>query len=99
MKRAVGLYMVIPKTSKNYREISEKRRPQCRPTLASGLFAIKVICGAIRQRPFDLRIRVAAIAFYKRSVGKYYTKCPCRRSDMISTAAHETAKSFIIYNG
>ena len=42
------------------------------PTIASGLVAIKVIWFAIRQRPFDLRIRVAAIAFYKRSVGKYY---------------------------
>ena len=71
----------------------------CRPTIASGLVAIKVIWVVIRQRPFDLRIRVAAIAFYKRSVGKYYKMCPCRRSDMMSTAAHETAKSFKIYNG
>ena len=38
------------------------------------------------------------IAFYKLSVGKYYKMCPCRRSDMISTAEHETAKSFIRYN-
>ena len=83
---------MIPKTSKNYREISEKNGGLCRPTIASGLVAIKVIWVAIRQRPFDLRIRVAAIAFYKRSVGRYYKTCPCRRSDMISTAAHETAK-------
>ena len=62
--------------------------------------AIKVIWVAIRQRPFDLRIWVAAIAFYKRSVGKYDKMCLCRRSNMISTAARETAKSFIIiYNG
>ena len=89
---------MIPKISKNYREISENGG-QGRPTLASGLVAIKVICVAIRQRPFDLRIRVAAIAFYKRSVGKYYKMCPCRRSEMISMTAHETAKSAILYNG
>ena len=71
----------------------------CRPTIASGLVAIKVIWFAIRQRPFDLRIRVAAIAFYKRSVGKYYKMCPCRRSEMKSKTAHETTKSAIIYNG
>ena len=72
------------------------------PTIASGLptvVAIKVVWFAIRQRPFDLRIQVAAIAFYKRSVGKYYKMYPYRRSDMISTAAHETAKSSIIYSG
>ena len=63
----------------------------CRPTIASALVAIKVLWVAIRQRPFDLRIRVTVIAFYKRSIGKYYKICPCR-SDMISTAAHETAK-------
>ena len=42
--------------------------------IASGFVAIIVrpIWFAIRQRPFDLRIRVAAIAFYKCSVGKYY---------------------------
>ena len=73
--------------------------PLCMPTIASGLVAIKVICVTIRQCPFDLRIRVAAIAFYKRSVGKYYKMYPYRRSDMISTAAHETAKSSIIYSG
>ena len=53
---------MIPKTSNNYREISEKRRPVVL-TIASGLVAIKVIWVAICQRPFDLRIRVAAIAF------------------------------------
>ena len=46
------------------------------PTIASGLVAIKVNWFAIRQRPFDLRIRVAAIAFDKRSVGKYYKMYP-----------------------
>ena len=65
------------------------------PTIASGLVAIKVIWFAIRQRPFDSRIRVAAIAFYKRSIVKYYKN---RRSDMISTAALERAKSSIIYS-
>ena len=49
---------VIPKICNKYQEISEKRRPV--PTIASGLVAIKVIWFAIRQRPFDLRIRVAA---------------------------------------
>ena len=87
--------MVIPKIIGKFL----KNGGLCRPTIASGLVAIKVIWVAIRQRPFDLRIRVAAIAFYKRSVGKYYKMCPCRRSDMMSTAAHETAKSFKIYNG
>ena len=90
---------MIPKTSKNYREISGKNGGLCRPTIASGLAAIKVLWVAIRQRPFDLRIRVTVIAFYKRSVGKYYKMCRCRHSDMISTAAHETAKSLIFYNG
>ena len=66
--------------------------PTIAPGLPVGLVAIKVIWFAIRQRPFDLRIRVAAIAFYKRSVGKYYKMYPYRRSDMILTAAHETAK-------
>ena len=64
----------------------------CRPTIASALVAIKVILVAIRQRPFDLRIRVTVIAFYKRSIGKFYKMFPCRLSDMISTAAHGTAK-------
>ena len=82
--------MVIPKTSNNYREISGKNGVLC--TIASALVAIKVLWVAIRQRPFDLRIRVTVIAFYKRSIGKYYKMCPCRRSDMISTAAHEKAK-------
>ena len=67
--------------------------------IVSGLVAIKVLWVAIRQRPFELWIRVTVIAFYKRSVGKYYKMCLSHRSDMISTAAHETAKSFIIYNG
>ena len=90
--------MVIPKASKNYREISGKTAAF---TIASALVSIKVLWVAIRQRPFDLRIRVAVISFYnsKRSVGKYYKMCPCRRSDIISTAAHETAKSSISYNG
>ena len=85
--------MVIPKTSNNYREISGKNGGLCRSTIASALVAIKVLWVAIRQRlfVFDLRIRVTVIAFYKRSVGKYYKMCPCRRSDMISTAAHATA--------
>ena len=91
--------MVIPKTSNNYQGNFGKNGRLCRPTIASALVAIKVLWVAIRQRPFDLRIRVTVIAFYKRSVGKYYKMCPCRRSDMISTAAHETAKSFISYNG
>ena len=59
---------VIPKSSKNYREISEKRRPvyaynsfriTSRPSCNQSWFAI-------RQRPFDLRIRVAAIAFSRK---------------------------------
>ena len=81
---------MIPTTSNNYWEISEKNGVLCRPTIASALVAINVLWVAIRKRPFDLRIRVTVIAFYKRSIGKYYKMCPCRRSDMISTAAHET---------
>ena len=90
---------MIPKTSNNYQEISGKNGVLCRPTIAAALVAIKVLLVAIRQRPFDLRILVTGIAFYKRSIGKYYKMCPCRRSDMISTAAHETAKYFISYIG
>ena len=84
--------MVIPTTSNNYREISGEIGGLSRPTIASALVAIKVLWVAIRQRPFDLRIRVTVIAFFKRSVGKYFKMCPCRCSDMISAAAHETAK-------
>ena len=58
-----------------------------------------VLVTRLNRLCFDLRIRVAAIAFYKPSVGKYYKMYPYRRSDMISTAAHETAKSSIIYSG
>ena len=43
--------MVIPKASKNYREISGKTAAF---TIASALVAIKVLWVAIRQRPFDL---------------------------------------------
>ena len=88
---------MIPKTSNNYREILGKNGVLRRPTITLALVAIKVLWVAIRQRLFDLRIRVTVIAFYKRSIGKYYKMCPCRRSDMISTAAHETAKYFISY--
>ena len=62
----------------------------CRPTMASGLVAIKVIWAAIRQRPFDFKTyefgwpRLLLQAFSR----KYYKMCPCRRRDIISTAAH-----------
>ena len=89
--------MVIPKTSNNYWEISEKNGGLCRPTIASALVAIKVLWVAIRQRPFDLRIRMTVIVSVQSVNNRPYKMCPCRRSDMISTAAHETEKSFISY--
>ena len=52
----------------------------CMPTIASGVVAIKVIWFAIRQRPFDLRIRVAAIAFYKHSVGACFSRAAFSRA-------------------
>ena len=83
---------VIPKTSKNYREISEKRRP----VYAYNSFRISCNQSYLVRDPsasLQLTNSGGPIAFYKRSVGKYYKMYPYRRSDMTSTAAHETAKS------
>ena len=89
--------MVIAKTSNNYREISGKNGGLSRPTIASVglLVAIKVLWV---DPSASLRLTNSGDGDCVQSEN-IIKMCPCRCSDMISTAAHETANSFISYNG
>ena len=98
--RVVSLCKELYGDTKNYREISEKRRP------VEAYDSFRISCDESylgRDPSASLRLTNSGDGdcFFKRSVGKYYRICPCHRIDMIglSTAAHETAKSFRIYNG